>query len=373
MSLKFSRRVGLRTAFRSGMAALFGACTSGMAQQPAGYPGGYADTIAAAQRAGKFLIYAATDLPAANPLIRDFRALYPAVDIEYIEMNSVEVYSRFISESAAGGRSADVLWSPAMDLQMKLVNDGHAQVYASPEAPRLPAWAVWRNEAFGTTFEPVVFVYNKAQVSADEAPQDRASFARLLMAQPEKYKGKVTTFDIDKSGVGFMFAVQDQKLGPHTDRLLAAFRASGLRSSAGTGTMLTKVASGEYLLGYNIMGAYALVRSKNDLPGLGVVIPKDYTVVLSRVMFISRHARHPNAAKLWSDYVLSARGQKVIGSALELFAIRDDSGAEYTAAKLAQQLGGTARPIPLGTEITEYLDPKKHADFVAAWRAAVLP
>jgi len=30
---------------------------------------------------------------------------------------------------------------------VKLVNDGQALTYASPENPSLPKWAVWKNEA----------------------------------------------------------------------------------------------------------------------------------------------------------------------------------------------------------------------------------
>ena len=41
---------------------------------------------------------------------------------------------------------------------------------------------------------------------------------------------------------------------------------------------------------------------------MGVVIPQDYTVVLSRVMFISKHAKHPNASKLCIFYFFSFRG-----------------------------------------------------------------
>ena len=81
--------------------------------------------------------------------------------------------------------------------------------------------------------------------------------------------------------------------------------------------MLEKISSGEHLLGYNVLGSYAVVRAKKD-PALGVVLPKDYTLVLSRVMFIGKKAKNPNAAKLWLDYILSQRGQKMIGSDVEL-------------------------------------------------------
>ena len=44
---------------------------------PAGYPADYAQTIAAAKKEGKVVIYSALDTKAAQPLIKDFKALYP--------------------------------------------------------------------------------------------------------------------------------------------------------------------------------------------------------------------------------------------------------------------------------------------------------
>ena len=86
------------------------------AQIPAGYPADYAKTIEAAKKEGKLVVYGATDTKAAEPLIKDFSALYPGIKVEYNDMNTTELYNRFISETAAGGATADVLWSSAMDL-----------------------------------------------------------------------------------------------------------------------------------------------------------------------------------------------------------------------------------------------------------------
>jgi iron(III) transport system substrate-binding protein len=337
---------------------------------PAGYPADYAQIIAAANKEGKVVIYSALDTKAAQPLIKDFSALYPGVKVEYSDLNSTEMYNRFIAESASGQGSADVMWSSAMDLQVKLVDEGQALTYASPEAAKLPAWAVYKNQAYGTTFEPAVFIYNKRLVTADEVPQDHAAFAKLINAKADKFKGKVTTYDIEKSGVGFMFIVQDTKYFAGMKELEKGFGASSYRVYASTGNMLEKVSSGEHLLGYNVLGSYALVRAKKD-PALGVVLPKDYTLVLSRVMFIGKQAKNPNAAKLWVDYILSVRGQKLIGSDVELFSIRNDVDAEYTAATLTKQLGSNIKPIPVSAEIVTYLDQKKRLDFLNEWKATL--
>jgi iron(III) transport system substrate-binding protein len=354
---------------RVAVAAVMAVAVPVLAQTiPAGYPADYAQTIAAAKKEGKVVVYSALDTKAAQPLIKDFNALYPDIKVEYNDMNSTEMYNRFIAEAASGQGSADVMWSSAMDLQVKLVDDGQALTYASPEASKLPTWAVYKSQAYGTTYEPAVFIYNKRLVTADEVPQDHAAFSKLLATKTDKFKGKVTTYDIEKSGVGFMFVVQDAKYFPDLKGLEKAFGKSSYRVYASTGNMLEKVSSGEHLLGYNVLGSYALVRAKKD-PNLGVVLPKDYTLVLSRVLFIGKGAKDPNAAKLWTDYILSARGQKLIGGEVELFAIRTDVATEYTAASLNKQLGENAvKPIPVSSEIVTYLDPKKRLEFLSEWK-----
>ena len=342
---------------------------SAQAQVPAGYPADYAKIVDGAKKEGKVVIYATTDTKAAESLIKDFSALYPGVQVEYNDMNSTEVYNRFISEVAAGGATADVLWSSSMDLQIKLASEGYGLQYKSPEAAALPAWASMNNTAYGTTFEPAVIVYNKRQVTGDEIPQTHADFVKLLTTKTDKYKDKVITYDIEKSGVGFMFITQDAVANSKFWDLAKALGQVNVRVQSSTGTMLERVSSGENLLGYNVLGSYALVRAKKD-PNLGVVIPKDYALVVSRVQFISKTAKHPNAAKLWMDYLLSKRGQTGIANDAKLYAIRSDVSGETTSAELTKEIGAGLKPLPVNTSLLTYLDQSKRLAFLKQWKEA---
>ncbi len=363
--MKHSRRT-----LASSLAALALLPVLALAQVPAGYPAGYADTISAAKKEGKVVIYSTTDTTSANPLIKDFQVLYPGISVEYNDMNSTEVYNRFISERAAGAGSADVLWSSAMDLQIKLVSDGGAMTYASPEIANLPAWAVWKNEAFGTTYEPLAIVYNKRLLTGDEIPQSHADLMRVFAQKADKIKGKVTTYDVEKSGVGFMLITQDSKYNPAFWDLIRALGVAGPRFQSSAGTMMERISSGENLLGFNIFNSYAALRAKKD-PSIGIVLPKDYTLVMSRVMFASKTAKNPNAAKLWLDYILSRRGQAIIANQSELGSIRADVEGEMTAAGYAKTLGATAKPIPVGPELLDFLDQTKRLAFLKQWQQAI--
>ncbi len=329
-----------------------------------------ADLLAAAQKEGKLVIYGVTDNEQANHLIREFRVQYPGIQVEYSNMSTTELYNRFISETAAGS-SADVTWSSAMDLQIKLVNDGYAQPHKSAETAKLPEWANWKNEAFGTTYEPIGFVYNKRLIPAADVPQTHADFIKLLGTQADKFRGKVNTYDPEKSGVGFMLVTQDKQVNAAGfAELQKALGAVQVKVQASTGTMMERIASGENLIGYNLNAAYALTRAAKD-PSIGIVLPKDYTLVLSRVMFIARKARNPNAAKLWLDFVLSKKGQEIIASKADLYAIRPDIEGDTTASGLKKQLGDALRPVAINTGLLTYLDQAKRLEFLKQWNSAV--
>ena len=340
------------------------------AQAPAGYPASYPETVAAAKKEGKVVIYSTTDTAAANFLIKDFQALYPGISVEYNDMNSTEVYNRFISEKAANAGSADVLWSSSMDLQIKLASEGGALAYASPEIGNLPTWAVWKNEAFGTTYEPLAIVYNKRLLTGDEIPLSHADLLRVFTTKAEKLKGKVTTYDIEKSGVGFLLITQDSKYNPQFWEMVKALGAVGPRVQSSAGTMMERISSGENLVGFNIFNSYAALRAKKD-PSIGIVLPKDYALVMSRVTFISKTAKNPNAAKLWLDYVLSKRGQTIIANQSELGSIRADVEGEMTVAGYTKLLGAIAKPIPVSTDLLAFLDQTKRLEFLKQWQAAM--
>jgi iron(III) transport system substrate-binding protein len=337
------------------------------AQVPEGHPADYKEIVAAAQKEGKLVVYSTTDSASAEPLLKDIKAVYPSLQVEYSDLNSTELYNRFISEAAAGAGTADFLWSSAMDLQMKLDADGYVQAYESAEIKHLPAWSVGDKRAYGTTLEPLVIVYNKRLLPADAVPQSHADLLRLLKEKSQLFQGKAAMYDAEKSGVGFMLIVQDFLNWPQFWDLAAAFGKSGAKYYTSAGAMMEKVASGEHLLAYNIFGSYALLRAKKD-PSVGIVYPKDYTLGISRIALIPKAARHPNAAKLFLDYLLSKRGQNLMANQSLLHSVRNDVEGEATAATLSKELGDKLKPIPVSAKLLEYLEPGKRLEVLNKWK-----
>ncbi|HET7825801.1 MAG TPA: ABC transporter substrate-binding protein [Anaeromyxobacter sp.] len=328
-----------------------------------------ANVVAAALQEGKVVVYAATDVDVVAPLLADFAALYPRIHVEYLDLNTAEIQERFLDEVSSGRPIADVLWSPAMDLQMKLANDGFAAAYDSPEGAKLAPWAAWRNEAFGTTLEPFVFIHDRRRLPPAEVPQTHADLARWIDAQPERLRGRIGTYDPERSAIGYLLLTQDSRIDPGFPETLRAYARAGLALHGTTARMIERVRDGEELLAFNVNGSYALVAARRH-PDLAVVYPKDYVLAASRIALIAKTAPHPNAARVFLDYILSRRGQDVMARRCAMFSIRSDVEGENTAAALARDLGARLKPIHVGPSLLVFLDGSKRADFIRRWRNA---
>src|SRR5262249_23524837 len=243
------------------MALVPGAVTPGAAQtMPPGYPADYAATIAAAEQEGTVAVYSTTDSASADALLKDFRALYPKLQIKFYDLNSTEVYNRYLSETAANAETADVLWSGSIDLQLKLVADGHALAYHSPEAGQMPKRGMHEDGAYGTAFEPLVIAYNKRLLPADVVPKSHADLLRLLKEKPQLFAGgKLTTYDPEKSGFAFMLMTHDEKYFPQFWDLAAAIGHGTGRFYPSTGTMIERITSAHPLPASTTIPSYPLL------------------------------------------------------------------------------------------------------------------
>ena len=329
-----------------------------------------ADLLAAAHKEGKLSIYGTTDAAEAGPMLDAFRKEYPFIALEYADQNSTELYNKFVAEAAANSGTADLLWSSAMDLQVKLVNDGYAQPYQTTERKALPDWAVWKDQAFGITAEPIAIVYNTRLLPEAEVPRSHADLLRLVTEQKAKYQGKITSYDPERSGVGFLFITQDaQQDADGTMKLARALGAAGAKLYTSSGAMMERIQSGEHLIGFNMIGSYAVTRRAKD-PTMGVVLPKDWALVMSRVAFIPKSARNPASAKLMLDFMLSRAGQTAL-AASNMGPVRMDMEGADGGGMLAGYDRSKLRPIPVDQELLGYLDQTKRLRFLRDWGRAL--
>lgn len=331
-------------------------CGCGSAPDSGRGPGAAADRLT---------IYSTTDSRLFAPVIDEFRREHPAIVVEYRELEAAPLLQRFLAEEKAKAPRADVLLSTAMDLQVKLVNDGHAAPHYSANAARIPAWARWRDEAFGFTFEPVVMVYNKEVMKGRTLPRTRAALVAALRENPAFWRGRIGTYDIVKSSVGYLAASQDARRSSDFGPMVAEFRESGVRQFGTTGQLLQSLESGELALGYNLLGSYA--RSRPASGKLQIVYPQDYTLAISRTAIIPKSAPHPETAHLFLEYLLSPSGQRLLANRGRLDAVRPDIDSEHRTRQQSEATLGQLRPIPLGPGLLVYQDRMKRRHLLDLW------
>lgn len=335
------------------------------ASPPRGYPRSYGNIVEAARKEGSVTIYSTVESGDVSALLRAFKASYPFIRVDYREMDTSTLHGRIVRESDARRTTADIAWSSAIDRQVKLVNDGYAQVYASPEKPNLPPWAIWKNEAWGLTTEPVVIAYNRRLVPPADVPRSHLELEKLLRSNPARYAGRTGTYDPRLSGTGYLLLNQDYQASRDLWPLVTALGRTKVRLYAGSPPLLADLRSGRIAIAYNVLGSYAFSAAAKD-PSIAVVMPNDYTLVTSRIALITREARHPNAARLLLDFMLSRKGQEALTKA-HMLPSRDD-----VVVRAGRKPAGTiGRPVRLGAALLTNLDTMKRKRFIANWDHAL--
>lgn len=315
-------------------------------------------------------ILGTTDTPLFAYFIEGFQVQRPDVSVIYEETDSLPLYEGFLAGTL--DRAPDLLISSASDLQLKLANDGYALAYDSPWLSGLPDWAHWRNEVFGFTFEPAVIIYNRDLIADDEVPRTHLTLAELLETQTERFRGRIATYDIGVSGVGYLLAAQDQTISSTFWRLASAFGRVNAQFSGSSPAILNGVADGTLALGYNVLGSYAFARQAEGAP-IEIVVPDDYVLVLTRSMLIPRDAPNAELAKAFVDFALSPAGQAIASGPTALGSVVPRGSGRWTSEAIAALGRGVIQPIPLGPGLLVALDTLRRQRFLDTWQEIVSP
>ncbi len=303
-------------------------------------------------------IIGTTEAEVMEGLIDGYRRQHRDVAVVYHQATSRSVYRAVEGNEPANGAAYDLAISSAMDLQIKLVNDGRARAHRSVATAQLPRWATWRDRIFGFTREPAVMIYNKAAFEGLKIPQSRFELVNLLRREPERFKGRIATYDPNVSGLGYLFATQDSLQSDTYWRLMEIFGNLSAELSCCSSEMLDRVASGEIALAYNVLGSYAQARRDAGAP-IDIVLPRDYTLLMVRTALIPAASDNAAAAADFIDFLLSEEGQRIIAHEAIL------------SPALPDEAETTLLPVRLGPGLLVYLDALKRRAFLSEWASAV--
>lgn len=292
-------------------------------------------------------VLSSTDTALFAPVIDSFLARRPDLRIEYLVTGTSALDRVFRSRPEA----YDIVISSAMDLQLKLANDGLAR--RLPDLSH-PDWAQWRQSLFAFTSEPAAIVLNRAAFAGGPVPRTRQDLIRALRAAPEIFRGRVGTYDVRRSGVGYLFATQDARASESFWRLTEVMGGLGAKLYCCSGEMIEDIASGEILVAYNVLGSYAAAR--DDLAGqIEIVLPADFPTTMMRTAFVSAGSDAAQDAGAFLRHLIAVQSAPGAG--------------HFRLPPLNATQGAT---IPLETALITYLDRLKRRTFIREWESAII-
>jgi iron(III) transport system substrate-binding protein len=261
--------------------------------------------VEAAKKEGKVVWYTSVELRTAEKIAKAFEAKYPGISVQVERSGAERNFQRIAQEYSSGIRVADVLESSDASHFIVWKKQGWLAPFVPEEVAKdWPAdqrdpdgmFATWRS-----TFCPMG--YNTKLLKPEEAPKSYAELTdpkwsgKLVKAHPG-YSGTIltATFEIVRD-VGWPFLEK-----------LSKQRVMQLQSATDPPK---KLAAGERAVMAD-GSEYVLLQLKEEGSPVEPIYPTEGTPFVTGPSGILKDAPHPNAARLYQDFVFSLEAQQMI-------------------------------------------------------------
>jgi ABC-type Fe3+ transport system substrate-binding protein len=266
--------------------------------------------IEGAKKEGQVVIYAAMIVnQAMRPIAEKFGKKYPFIKLTYWRADSEDIVQKASAEVRANNIVADVIEGTGAGEQA--VQAGIVQPYFTPVLAAYPeayrdSNAMWTP----TRLSYYSIAYNTRLVPADKVPK---SYEDLLDPQ---WKGKMAWRIGSASGTplfitNLRLAWGEDKAKAYFDKLkeqkIVNFGAGSAR------TLVDRVIAGEYAIALNIFAHHPLISKGKGAPVNSQLM--DPVASTASTMSVVKGLKHPHAALLLIDYILSKEGQEILSSA----------------------------------------------------------
>lgn len=148
-------------------------------------------------------------------------------------------------------------------------------------------------------------------------------------------------------------------------RLPESFGRAGTLTRCCNKDVLDALEDGRIEIACNVLGGYAYAFHLQH-PYLRVVVPHDYTIVLSRGMVILKQAAQPDLAQRFVDYLLSAEGRALADRQAFCFSASQPLPTDVIGPKSLMS-SGIGRPIAIGSALLAARDQSQQERFIAGW------
>ena len=282
--------------------------------------------IEGAKKEGQVVLYSALIVnQMLRPLAAGFMKKYPFIKMTYYRADSEELLAKLSAETRANNVVADIFeGSGGGEIA---VEAGFTQAFYSPELESYPKiYLDPKSHLAPTRLSYFSIAYNTTQVPADKVPRTYED-----LADPQ-WQGKMAWPYANTGRYLFMINL---RLAWGEERAMAYFRKLSAQkiinfASGSARTLVDRVIAGEYPIAINIYAHHPLISAGKGAPVNAQLM--DPVPSASGSLTVLKGAKHPHAAMLLTDFILSREGQEIMAKA-EYFPAHPD-------VEVAPQLAG---------------------------------
>ena len=263
-----------------------------------------AQLVQAAKKEGKVVWYTSLALPSSTAIADAFKRKYPGIEVEVHRTGSQRVLQRVMQEASAGIKNADIIHTSDAGHFVLFKDKGMLMKYVPNGVEPFPAGFKDKDGFyFGMRATLSVMAHNPRIVPEKEAPQ---TWKDLLNP---KWKGKMVTAHPGYSGIIMTHVLALVNLhGWDYFRDLAKHNLHIVQSANDPAGV---VASGERPVAVN--GAeYFLYKTQKQGNPIRIVYPKEGVPLIVSPVAIAKDAPHPNAAKLFTEFLFAKETQQLL-------------------------------------------------------------
>src|SRR3954463_12344046 len=266
--------------------------------------------IEGAKKEGQVVLYSALIVnQATRPIVEKFGKKYPFVKASYWRADSEDIAQKLSAEVRANNVVADVFEGTGVG--ELAVGANLAQPYYTPAIEVYPSQ--YRDPAGMWT--PTRLSYYSIAYSSRLVPPNKVPKSYDDLLDPQ-WKGKLAWRIGSASGTplfitNLRLACGEEKAKGYFEKLkeqkIVNFGAGSAR------TLVDRVIAGEYAIALNIFAHHPLISKAKGAPVNSQLL--DPTASTAATMGVVKGAKHPYAAMLLIDFILSKDGQEILSSA----------------------------------------------------------
>ena len=308
------------------------------------------ETVAAAKKEGKVVFYNNLQPNGIEPLLQKFRDKYPEIQTEHIRLGSNPLIERFQTEFNAGRNISDVLITFPDARVYEGMKQGWMAKWNPPELKGFPEDVNQDDMLFTLQYAREAIIWNKNLVKEADAPKEWAD-----LFDP-KWKGKVGMNPPWRSvSIQQIVAFWEDKGFPDAAEKL---KANDVRFFEGSGGIIQAVIRGDVRVAE--MTDLPLNPLLEDGAPIGWVYPKSGTTLSAGKAFVAAKAPHPNAGKVFLNWLMSEEGQN---------ALQQYAGLSVTRKGMPplSKLPATSS-LPNAIDGERILTPERQKKIVEHWR-----